>query len=195
MNKVVLVGKINKEVSFSYEFEGEKFFKTELKIQRKNPEAFDYIPVVIAESMLFERMDIGSYLYISGEYRSRNEWVDGKSKLVLYVFAQEIDVFSDEQNSNGIELSGYICKKPVKRQTPGGRIICDLLLAVNRPCDRTDYIPLIVWGRQADAVALMDCGKELHIKGRIQSRTYKKLIDNIEETHTAYEVSVVEVAK
>ena len=50
---------------------------------------------------------------------------------------------------NRIILQGYLCKEPIYRETPLGREITDLLLAVNRPYGKSDYIPCICWGRNA----------------------------------------------
>ena len=49
------------------------------------------------------------------------------------------------QKSNQIFLDGYVCKPPVYRKTPLGREIADILIAVNRPYGKSDYIPCIAW--------------------------------------------------
>ena len=118
--------------------------------------------------------------------------------MILTVFAKDIKYLSeqDEENSsekvsNEVTLIGYICKKPIYRQTPFGREISDILLAVNRAYNKSDYIPAIAWGRNARFCQNIEVGTKVKITGRVQSRNYeKKFEDGTTQTRTAYEVSI-----
>jgi single-stranded DNA-binding protein len=99
------------------------------------------------------------------------------------------------RNPNSILLSGYICKPPVYRTTPFNREIADVLIAVNRAYNKSDYIPCIAWGRNARFVKNLGVGDRIAVSGRIQSREYqKKLSETDIKTMTAYEVSVSKLA-
>ena len=136
----------------------------------------------------------GEYLMVSGQFRSYNRHEETKNRLVLSVFAREIEFIEEEPDgarTNHILLEGYMCKRPVYRKTPLGREIADILLAVNRPYGKSDYIPCICWGRNARYASNFDVGEHVRIFGRIQSREYvKKLSETQTETRIAYEVSV-----
>ncbi len=193
-NRVYLCGKIASEPVFSHEVYGEGFYDINLQVNRLS-EQFDIIPITISER-LFKDVDlrIGRELAVSGQFRSYNKFVDGKSKLMLTVFVREILEPKPEQNCNIIELTGYICKEPVYRTTPFKREICDVLLAVNRAYNKSDYLPCIAWGRNARFVSGLAVGDKLYLTGRIQSRTYQKRIEDNVETRIAYEVSVSKVS-
>jgi len=175
---------------FSHEILGEGFYDLTVKVPRLS-EQFDILPVTISERLL-GNTGIGETLSIDGQFRSYNKLEDGKSKLILTLFAKEL--LSDEEediNSNTITLTGYICKQPIYRTTPFGREICDCLIAVNRAYNKSDYIPCIAWGRNARFVKNLEVGSKVTITGRIQSREYQKKYDeNNIETKTAYEVSI-----
>lgn len=163
-------------------------------------ENFDTIPVMISERLMdVEKGYSGQLVSISGQFRSYNRHEERKNRLILSVFAREIE-FLDEvpggSESNQIFLDGYICKKPVYRKTPLGREIADVLLAVNRPYGKSDYIPVILWGRNARYATYFKVGERMRVWGRIQSREYvKKLDDERTETQTAYEVSVSRIGE
>lgn len=193
-NKAVLTGKIISELEFDHDVFGEKFYSTLLFTERRSGN-LDMIPLLISERLLDKNLN-GKCVSIIGEFRSYNRHEDGKSRLLLNAFVQELSVLSTEfaEHENDIELTGYICKNPVYRKTPLGREIADLLLAVNRPYGKTDYIPCICWGRNARYVDRFETGVKLKLCGRIQSRTYtKRLSDKETEERTAYEVSVSRV--
>ena len=122
------------------------------------------------------------------------EYENEKNRLVLTVFAKDIIDYKEEQEenvSNEVVLNGYVCKKPIYRKTPFGREISDILLAVNRAYNKSDYIPCIAWGRNARFCENMEVGTEVKIVGRVQSRTYeKKFEDGRTEQRVAYEVSI-----
>ena len=136
-------------------------------------------------------------ILVSGQFRSYNKHDEVSTKLILSVFAREItflEEIDDKQNVNSISMDGYIGKAPICRKTPLGREIADVLIAVNRPYGKSDYIPCICWGRNARFVGQLDIGTHVRISGRIQSREYqKKLEDGEFETRTAYEVSASKV--
>lgn len=194
-NRVYLSGKIASEPVFSHEVYGEGFYDINLQVNRLS-EQFDTIPITISER-LFKDFDlrIGREIAVNGQFRSYNKFVDGKSKLMLTVFVRELLEPKSNQNCNIIELAGFICKEPIYRTTPFKREICDVLLAVNRAYNKSDYLPCIAWGRNARFVSGLAVGEKLYLTGRIQSRTYQKRIDdeNI-ETRIAYEVSVSKVS-
>ena len=190
-NRVYLYGKVVSEPVFSHEVYGEGFYDINLEVNRLS-EQYDIIPITISERLFKDNeLKAGNYLAVNGQFRSYNKFVDGKSKLMLTVFVREIIEPIQGQNTNIIELEGYVCKPPVYRTTPFKREICDLLLAVNRAYNKSDYLPCIAWGRNARFVNTLAVGEKLYLTGRIQSREYQKRIDeNQTETRTAYEVSI-----
>ena len=192
-NTTIITGVISKTPEFSHEILGERFYGIEIEVLRKSEQA-DYIPVLVTDRMVdIKSLKLGEYFKIEGSYRSHNEQLDnGKSKLILQVFPtmiEKCEAMPDDKNK--MVLSGYICKPPVCRTTPLGREITDLLLAVNRPYGKSDYIPCICWGRNASYVGTLEVGTHINCEGRIQSREYTKRISETESIkQTAYEVSV-----
>lgn len=190
-NKVYLAGKIESEPVFSHEVLGEGFYEMMLSVKRLS-EQVDSVPLTISERLLAEMgAAVGNDIAICGQFRSYNKSQDGRSKLVLRVFVREVLEVDEEQNPNTIEISGFVCKKPVFRTTPFKREICDMLIAVNRAYNKSDYIPCIAWGRNARFANTFDVGDKITLSGRIQSRDYNKLLeDGSLEKRTAYEVSI-----
>ena len=191
-NKVRLTGIISTQPQFSHELYGEKFYEFSLSVKRLS-DAEDLLPITVSERLLYQYSVItGKCVTVTGQFRSYNKLTEGKSKLILTVFAHEIeDMPENTPHSNVIELSGYVCKQPVYRTTPFSREICDILLAVNRSYGKSDYIPAIAWGRNARFVRFLTVGEQVSITGRVQSRVYqKRLGDNYMEKRTAYEVSI-----
>lgn len=165
---------------------------------RRLSDFVDYIPVMVSERIIDVEADyIGQLVYISGQFRSFNRHEERKNRLVLSVFARELEILDpdcDEDAGNQIFLDGYICKEAIYRKTPLGREIADLLVAVNRSYGKSDYIPCICWGRNARFAAGFEVGTHVQIWGRIQSRDYvKKLSETQVEQRTAYEVSVSKI--
>ena len=193
-NKVYLSGVIDSEPTFSHEIYGEGFFDTTLRVKRLSMQD-DIIPITVSERLINEQnLVVGKSLAIKGQFRSYNKLVEGKSKLMLTVFVREV-VSSEGEDTNIIKLVGYICKEPIYRTTPFKREICDLLLAVNRAYNKSDYLPCIAWGRSARFISQVGVGEKLYITGRIQSREYQKKLDNGNvETRVAYEVSISRVS-
>ncbi len=193
-NQVVIMGEIVSDFVFSHEIFGEGFYMVDVRVERLS-DSIDIIPLMVSERLLDVNGDYkGMYIAVNGQFRSYNRHEERKNKLVLSVFAREID-FVDEigesTKSNQIYLDGYICKEPVYRKTPLGREIADLLLAVNRPYGKSDYIPCICWGRNARFASNFEVGARCAVWGRIQSREYmKKISDDQLEKRVAYEVSV-----
>ena len=201
-NHLVLMGKVTSEKRFSHEIYGESFYIFDMEVPRLS-DTQDIIPVTISERLIPDgSLEIGKKVLIKGQFRSYNSYENERNKLILTVFAKDIffedeieSQVSEEENkeivSNEVILTGYICKKPIYRQTPFGREIADLLLAVNRAYNKSDYIPAIAWGRTARFCQNIDVGTEVKVTGRVQSRTYeKKFEDGTSETRVAYEVSV-----
>ena len=189
-NKVRLTGKIASEPQFSHEIMGEGFYDLTLSVKRLSGQE-DMIPITISERLMEgESLEIGNLIGVIGQLRSYNKYVENKSKLVLRVFVRELSE-PDEDEPNTIEIDGFVCKQPVYRTTPFKREIADMLIAVNRAYNKSDYIPAIAWGRNARYAGSFDVGERVHIVGRIQSRVYQKqLEDGVIEERTAYEVSV-----
>ena len=193
-NQVTIMGKVATEFSFSHEVFGEGFYMVEVEVKRlSNSE--DRIPLMISERLIDVTQDYtGEYIMVHGQFRSYNRHEEQKNRLVLSVFVREISFMEEEPDgtkTNSIWLDGYICKEPIYRKTPLGREIADLLLAVNRPYGKSDYIPCICWGRNARYASSFDVGEHVRVLGRIQSREYvKKLSETETETRVAYEVSV-----
>ena len=199
-NHIILVGKVTSDKKFSHEIYGEKFYVFDLSVPRLSGKG-DIIPVTISERLMPNgELDINSKIVIEGQFRSYNSYSEGKNKLVLTVFAKDLKFLEDQEAeveakkdfiSNEVTLVGYICKKPIYRQTPFGREIADILLAVNRAYSKSDYIPCIAWGRTARFCENMPVGTEIKLVGRVQSRKYeKKYEDGRVESKTAYEVSI-----
>ena len=198
-NQLVLVGKVTSDKRFSHEIYGEKFYIFDLSVPRLSGNS-DIIPITISERLLIERdINIGDNITIEGQFRSYNSYENEKNKLILTVFAKEIKFYNEDDEfqpskeniSNEVTLVGYICKKPIYRKTPFGREIADLLLAVNRAYNKSDYIPCIAWGRNARFCENVAVGTEIKIVGRVQSRQYeKKYEDGTSEMKVAYEVSI-----
>lgn len=199
-NSVFLSGTVSQPPKLSHElYGGEKFYVITLDVQRLSG-TVDSIPVTVSERLISLgkfKFDVGEKLDIYGEYRSHNQdEKNGKSKLLLSVLCKDVAQKSDEVDANNIELTGYICKPPIYRETPFKRQICDILLAVNRPFfKKSDYIPLIAWGRNALFAKNFMVGDKISIQGRIQSRNFTKIIDEISYEKTAYEVSIQEIIK
>ena len=193
-NHLVLVGKIVSDKNYSHEIYGEKFYVFNLEVVRLSS-TVDIIPITISERLLTGMdLKIGKKVSVEGQFRSYNNYENDRNRLILTVFAKEIREGSEEEKddiTNEVTLVGYVCKKPVYRQTPFGREIADVLLAVNRAYNKSDYIPCIAWGRNARFCQNIEVGTEVKIIGRVQSRTYeKKFEDGTVETRVAYEVSV-----
>ncbi len=191
-NRVFLRGTVVTEPKLSHELYGEGFYEFTVSVPRLS-EQRDLIPVTVAERLLCDyRPAEGDTVAVEGQFRSYNKVVENHSKLMLTVFVREfLDPDAAYANPNCVELLGYICKEPVYRTTPLSREICDLLVAVNRAFNKSDYIPCIAWGRNARYCRSLPVGTKLRIAGRIQSRQYvKKLDGDVSETRTAYEISV-----
>lgn len=195
-NKVIVTGRIASRFTYSHGSSGERLYRTDMQVKRLS-KFDDQIPLLISEKLLDVTRDhTGEFLRVSGNLRSYNRQENGKSRVVLFVFVSEAEFVEapDSEINNQILLEGHLCKKPIYRRTPFGREITELLLAVNRPYGRTDYIPCICWKRNAKYAAGLGVGAYLQIQGRIQSREYKKRLSETEtETRTAYEVSIREL--
>ena len=200
-NYLTLVGKVTGEKRFSHEIYGEKFYTFNLSIPRLSGNA-DIIPITISERLITDEMlQEGKKLLIKGQFRSYNSYENERNKLILTVFAKDVeelkeveeesDIVRKEETTNEVVLIGFVCKKPIYRQTPFGREIADLLLAVNRAYNKSDYIPTIAWGRNARFCQNLEVGAQVKIVGRVQSRQYeKKYEDGTSEMKVAYEVSI-----
>ncbi len=202
-NYLTLVGKVTGEKEFSHEIYGERFYIFKLGIPRLSGNQ-DIIPITISERLIGEdTLQEGKKLLVKGQFRSYNSYENEKNRLILTVFAKDVmeveEKEEEEENeivkkdtiTNEVVLVGYICKKPIYRQTPFGREISDILLAVNRAYNKSDYIPCIAWGRNARFCQNLEVGSQVKIVGRVQSRTYeKKYEDGTVQTRIAYEVSV-----
>ncbi|MCX7921856.1 MAG: single-stranded DNA-binding protein [Clostridia bacterium] len=193
-NMVTISGKVCSNMEFSHEVYGEGFYSFMLEVPRLS-DSSDKISVTVSERLVDKsKLEIGKVIEVEGQFRSYNSYNNESNKLILTVFAREVNFIDDEKkikNPNQIFLNGYICKKPVYRTTPFGREITDMLIAVNRPYNKSDYIPCIAWGRNARYSESLIIGDNIKIWGRIQSREYQKKLENGEVlTKTAYEVSI-----
>lgn len=192
-NKVQLSGIVVKEPIFSHEILGENFYESELLVKRLS-DSEDIIPFTISDRLIGEyNVTTGAKLNILGQFRSYNKQEGDRNRLMLTVFVREITEV-DEEDVNVIELTGYICKDPIYRVTPFKREICDLLLAVNRQYNKSDYIPCIAWGRNARYVNNFEVGDKINLLGRIQSRKYQKVVGDTTIERVAYEVSVSRIS-
>ena len=191
-NNVLIKGKIAKLPTYSHTVMGEGFFEMYVEVKRLSDET-DILPVTISERLI-DGFNIGDEIGISGQFRSYNKLEGEKSKLMLTIFVKELLNPNEISAVNQICMIGYICKEPIYRTTPFGREICDVLLAVNRAYNKSDYLPCIAWGRNARFVKDLGIGEKLEVQGRIQSRKYQKKISETEvETRIAYEISLSSV--
>ena len=193
-NQVSIMGKVASGFTFSHQVYGEGFYLVDVLVKRLS-DSEDRIPLMVSERLVDVTQDYeGEYIMVQGQFRSYNRHEEKKNRLVISVFVRELTFVEEADDSiktNQIFLDGYICKPPVYRKTPLGREIADLLLAVNRPYGKSDYIPCICWGRNARYASAFEVGGHVLIWGRIQSREYiKKLGENETEKRVAYEVSV-----
>ena len=200
-NYLTLVGKVTGEKKFSHEIYGERFFIFKLSIPRLSGNA-DIIPITVSERLITDEMlQEGKKLLVKGQFRSYNSYENERNKLILTVFAKDVveveeneednEIVKKDSISNEVVLIGFICKKPIYRQTPFGGEIADILLAVNRAYNKSDYIPCIAWGRNARFSQNLEVGTKVKVVGRVQSREYeKKHEDGTVETKIAYEVSI-----
>jgi single-stranded DNA-binding protein len=191
---VALAGRVVGDREFSHEMYGEGFYNYQLQISRLS-DAYDVLPLTISERLLYDfNLTEGDLIRVEGQLRSYNKFTEGSNRLILTVFARDIcrlEEGEEIKNPNQIFLEGFICKNPVYRETPFGREITDLLLAVNRSYNKSDYIPCIAWGRNAKFSAKLAVGDHIKGWGRIQSRRYqKKLLDGTVINRVAYEVSI-----
>jgi len=201
-NRVYLHGTITTNPVYSHDVYGEGFFEMKLAVERLSGLS-DVLPITISERLIeAHTIKLGSTLAVNGQFRSYNKMIDGKSKLMLTVFVRDVLAMDEldggvgaiKKSTNVINLVGYICKPPIFRVTPFDREIADLLLAVNRAYNKSDYIPCIAWGRNARFVERLSVGARVEIEGRIQSREYQKKLSETElETKVAYEISISKI--
>ena len=194
-NRVYLMGEIVSNATFSHEVYGEGFYEFFVRVMRLSGQA-DILPVTLSERLIkVNELSKGKSICALGQFRSYNKIENGKSRLMLTVFVRELLDTPNDKNPNSILLSGYICKPPVYRTTPFNREIADVLIAVNRAYNKSDYIPCIAWGRNARFVKNLRVGDKIAVSGRIQSREYqKKFSDTDVRVMTAYEVSMSKLA-
>ena len=195
-NNVALVGYItsSKEKTFTLDHQhyGEKFYSFTLEVERQSGTK-DYLPIIASEKLIDRQQTYEKTpVCIIGQFRSYNQNIGDSRHLVLYVFAQNLFI-TDNDDMNEVRISGFLCRKPTFRTTPLGRQIADLLIAVNRPYGKSDYIPCICWGRNAIYASRLEVGSSINFIGRLQSREYQKCIDDISSTKTAYEVSIINI--
>lgn len=195
-NQVSMAGLVTGDFVFSHYVFGEGFYLVELSIGRLST-SYDVLPVMVSERLVDVSQSLeGKYMVVHGQFRSYNRHEENRNRLVLSVFAREAEIYDElpegeDIKPNYIYLDGYICKPPIYRKTPLGREIADLLLAVNRPYGKSDYIPCICWGRNARYADTFAVGGHVQLWGRIQSREYQKKIgENEFEKRVAFEVSV-----
>ncbi|MDF2485556.1 MAG: single-strand binding protein/Primosomal replication protein n [Herbinix sp.] len=193
-NQVSIAGEVISDFTFSHDVFGEGFYVLEVVVSRLS-NSYDMIPVMVSERLIDVKQDYKSkFVEVLGQFRSYNRHEESKNKLVLSVFAREVkmvDELSENAKPNHIFLDGFVCKSPIYRKTPLGREIADVLLAVNRPYGKSDYIPCICWGRNARFAETFAVGGHVQIWGRIQSREYQKKVTEVDfEKRVAYEVSV-----
>ncbi|CDH91404.1 single-stranded DNA binding protein [Clostridium botulinum B str. Eklund 17B (NRP)] len=196
-NKIYLEGKIASGLEYSHEMYGEGFYTFNLDVMRLS-DSVDRLNITISERLIANiDLSIGTEVIVDGQLRSYNKFIDGSNKLILTVFARNIEpCLERSKNPNEIFLDGYICKEPVYRTTPFGREIADVLLAVNRAYNKSDYIPTIAWGRNSRFCQSLSVGDNIRVWGRVQSREYQKKVSDTESIKKiAYEVSISKMEK
>ena len=187
-NVLHISGTITEPLTFSHNVLGEGFYESKIQTKRLSGE-YDILPITISER-LAANLSVGDNVSIVGQFRSYNKQDSDKNRLMLTIFVREIEQGEHFEPQNCINLVGYICKEPIYRTTPFGREIADILLAVNRAYNKSDYIPCIAWGRNARFVSDLQVGEKIEIIGRAQSRNYQKKTENEIINKTAYEISI-----
>lgn len=192
-SRVTITGLVASGAEFSHDMFGEKFYEFKIAVPRESG-AVDILPVQMSECLFdVDKLSIDTMIKVSGQIRTRNDNSGQKSKLVLTIFAEDVDLmpYGEKTGINNVVLDGYICKETTYRETPFGREICDLFLAVNRAYGKSSYIPCVTWGRTAKFARTLNVGQHIKVTGRLQSREYNKVLeDGNSETRTAYELSV-----
>ncbi len=189
-NKVEIIGKIISELQFNHCYNNKKYYNFYIGTKRKSGFEDKLLVIICQDLLLNLSIKNDCYVKIIGEFRSKNESNEEKNKLLLFIFCKKIKIFSEKiEEQNKICLNGYVCKNIIVRKTPFGRVIADILLAVNRNFHKSDYIPCIAWGNNAQLLLNSSIGDNLIIEGRIQSRYYKKE----SESKIAYEISVLKI--
>ena len=192
-NQITLSGTMASAFTFSHETFGEKFYSFILEIERISGTK-DYLPIIVSERLIDSEITYeNNQICVIGQVRSYNVSDGEKTHLVLNVFALDLYIAEESTNTNNLYLDGYICRQPSFRTTPSGRQISDLLIAVNRVCGKSDYIPCISWGRDAALASKLEVGTHISFVGRMQSREYQKMVDGVPENKTAYEVSIARI--
>ena len=197
-NVITLVGTVETEAEYSHSVLEEEFFSFMVRVPRLS-ENDDLLPVTVSKKQLDTSLiKAGNKIKVKGQLRSYNKYTQTKTRLILTVFAKGIApaLSEDEDNPNEIFINGFICKAPIYRRTPFGREITDLIIAVNRAFNRSDYIPAIAWGKNAGYSESLEVGSNVMLWGRLQSRNYNKRISDEEtEVRTAYELSITKIEK
>lgn len=197
-NIITLMGTVESTPQYSHSVMDENFYSFVLRVPRLS-ETDDLLPVTFSANIYDENIiKEGARVRVKGQLRSYNKYSETKTRLILTVFAKDINISddTDEENPNEIFINGFICKKPVYRKTPFGREITDLIIAVNRAFNRSDYIPAIAWGKNALYCENLEVGSNVMLWGRLQSRNYNKRIsENETQIRTAYELSITKIEK
>ena len=189
-NRAVLCGTVAGEPVLSHENHGVSYDVFPLSVPRLSG-AEDRLNVVAARPLLTDcPLAPGDRVEVQGDVRSFNNRTGPGSRLVITLFARSLSPTRAEP-ANCLELSGVLCKPPILRRTPLGREICDLMLAVNRKYGRADYLPCIAWGTLAQRCGGLHVGDGVKLEGRLQSRSYQKVVDGVTQDRTAFEVSVM----
>jgi len=188
-NRIVAVGRLDGELELSHEVMNEPFYTGTLAVKRLSG-TVDRLPVTIPGKLMGLLPQESCQLLMSGQVRSYNKVIDGAGRLMVTLFVQGITPSADNDTLNKVSLTGTLCKPPIYRSTPFGREICDMMLAVNRAFGKSDYIPCIAWGRNAQYASRFSVGDRVRLTGRLQSREYQKLLESGEYmSRNAYEVS------
>ena len=189
-NHITLCGTLRALPEYSHSNHERRFFRFELEVERLSGTA-DVLPVIAAEDVLMAAdLFAGGRFLVEGQIRSFNSRAESGRRLIISVFAESVTT-TEQPPQNDAVLTGTICKPPIYRRTPLGREICDVMLAVNRPYRRADYLPCILWGRTAQEAAELPVGTQLALTGRLQSREYIKMLGTTAERRTAYEISAI----
>jgi len=209
-NIIKVSGELLGDIALSHKIHNDNFYACKIKIKRLSNN-FDILPVTIPERLLKNLSGDNKFINIKGQIRSYNSYnhEEGRTKLILTIFAQEIKscvnnnfdsqekIYEEndcEQNPNLVYLNGYVCKPPIYRTTPFGREITDILLAVNRFYNKSDYIPCIAWGQNAKLASSLNVADNIKVYGRMQSRGYQKKTQTGEILEkTAYELSLSQI--
>ena len=198
-NRVRVTGRLTRPPVADHETSGGWIWATEIAVARSSG-AVDMLHVMVPEAMMDAagvELDKLPRVTIEGEirrHRLQEIRQDGGARWVPAVYVRKISPAGDTPDENAVELWGEIRETPEYRVTPFGRHITGVKLMFRRAFDHWDSVVVLCWGEAAERTKALPVGTGMHIKGRMQSRGYTKLLeDGTYRAMVTYEVSAHDV--